>query len=401
MPPPTSSAPTAWWHTLDPRRHLPVGAALICGGSALALVFLLAWSAGALLHRQLERQLGPSFENLAHQIGDKLERSLYERTRQLQFASHLTPLQNPAAPAAERQALVESLHDASPDYAWIGFADPGGLIRAASQNLFTQENAAELAWFRGARRQTYLGTPREFSALAAAVPAIGADAPLFLAVAVPVNSATGQFLGVLGAQLRWSSAREIQLSVIPESARRARLGVTLYAPTGEVLLDSGGSGWTAPPDAPPGLSDRPGTRGVLTENTTGGTVYLTGHARTRGFREYRGVGWLVVVRQPAAHVFAPVAELRSGIVRLGLVFAAVFAAAAWIFAARLERRLTAVATAAGRIRGGDILALLPQPHGHTAFARMCAALGAMVETFRTRQEVLENENTRLATRPHE
>lgn len=402
MTPPTSSPSPSGWERLDPRRSLPAAAALLFGGSGLALVLLLSASAGNSLHTQIERQLGPSFETLAFQVADKLDRTVYERTRQLQFTAGLAPFRTAAAPLAERQSVVESLHDASPDYAWVGFADAKGDILAASQNLFVGEKATGAPWYRGGRHQLFVGHVREFPELASAVPALGALAPRFLDLAVPVTSAQGDFLGVLGAQVRWSWARDVQLSVIPESARRARLGVTVYAANREVLLDSGGSGWSEPPDVPAALADRPGPRGTFTESAAGGTVYLTGYARSRGFRDYRGQGWLVVVRQPVSDAFVAVAELRHLILGIGTGLVAALALLCWIFAARFERRLRAVGTAAARIGDGDILALLPQPHGDSAFARMCASLGAMVEKFRRRQEILETENARPAPpRPQE
>ncbi|MCX6955212.1 MAG: hypothetical protein NTV51_23915, partial [Verrucomicrobia bacterium] len=346
--------------------------------------------------RQIERQLAPSFENLAHQVGDKMERMLYERARQLQFTAALPPFRDPSTPVAERQTVLESLHDSAPDYAWVGFADARGTVLAASQHLFVGDSATDLPWFRGARQQFYVGSVRAFPELAAAVPAVGADAPRFLEVAVPVNDGKGRFLGVIGAQLRWSWAREIQLSVVSDAARRDHLGVTLYAANGEAMLDSGGSGWTEPPEAPSGLSSRPGTRGTLTERTSGGTVYVTGYARTRGFRDYRGQGWLVVVRQPVADAFTQVQELRTRIWQLGLGLVVLLSVASWLVAARIERRLRAVALAADRIGDGDILTLMPLAHGDSALARMCGALGEMVGKFRTRQETLEAENARLA-----
>jgi len=398
MTSPTPSPTPSWWERLDPRRSLPAAATLLFGGCGFVLVLVLTAGAGRILHAQIERQLGPAFENLAFQISDKLDRTVYERTRQLQFTAGLAAFRSADAPLAERQAILESLHDASADYAWIGFAEPKGQILAASQHLFIGEKTQDAAWFRGGRQQTFVGGVREFPELASEIPSIGAAMPRFLDLGVPVTSAQGALLGVLGAQVRWSWARDVQLSVIPESARREHLGVTVYASDRNVLLDSGGSGWTTPPDLPANLSERPGTRGTLTENTSGGTVYLTGYARSRGFRDYRGQGWLIVVRQPVSDAFAAVQDLRQLVVRLGTGLVVALCILCWIFAARFERRLHAVGTAADRISQGDVLALLPQPHGDSEFSRMCGALGNMVEKFRRRQETLETENARLAVR---
>lgn len=398
MPPSSLPPSPPWWQRLDPRSSLPARATLIFGGAALALVLLLAESASGIMRQQIQGQVGASFENLAYQVGDKLERTIYERYHQLKFTASLSSLSDAQTSVADRQRVLDALHDASSDFAWVGFADARGTILAASQRLFVGEKADDLPWFRGARRQLYVGPVREFPELAGHVPAIGGDAPRFLDLAVPVTSATGEFLGVLGAQIRWSWAREVQLSVVPDSARRQHLGVTVYAANRDVVLDSGGSGWTIPPEAPPNLSDRPAIRGVITEQAAGDVPYLAGYAGTRGFREYRGQRWLVVVRQPFAEAFAPAQDLHRRIVRTGLALVVALGLVTWIVSARLERRFRAIAAAAQRIGEGDVLSLMPQPSGTTALDRTCAALGDLVEKFRRRQDVLEAENARLAAR---
>ncbi len=397
---PSSPLPPSppWWQRLDPRSSLPARATLIFGGATLALVLLLAESAGGIMRQQLRSQVGASFENLAYQVGDKLERTVYERYRQLRFTAELAPLRDAGSSVADRQRVIDALHDASSDYAWVGFADARGTVLAASQRLFVGEKADDLPWFRGARRQFFVGSVREFPELASAVPSVGGDAPRFLDLAVPVTSANGEFLGILGAQVRWSWAREVQLSVVPDALRRNRIGVTVYAANREVVLDSGGSGWTIPPDAPPDLSDRPGIRGVITEQAAGDVPSLAGYAGTRGFREYRGQRWLVVVRQPLAEAFAPAQELRRRFIWTGLGLVAALGLVTWIVSSRLERRIRAIATAAHRIGEGDILTLLPQPSGDTELDRTCVALGDLVEKFRRRQDTLETENARLAAR---
>ena len=101
---------------------------------------------------------------------------------------------------------------------------------------------------------------------------------------------------------------------------------------------------------------------------------------------------------PVAEAFAAVQALHQLILRLGTGLVVALSILCWMFTARFERRLRAVGTAAGRIGGGDVLALLPQPRGATEFDRMCSALGDMLGKFRQRQESLEAENTRLAAR---
>jgi len=216
----------------------------------------------------------------------------------------------------------------------------------------------------------------------------------FLDLAVPVTNANGNLVGVLAAHLRWGWTRDVQLSVVSESAFREHIGVTLYSAAGEVLLDSGASGWTQPPERPP-ISEGRRFRGAMFERIAGGTNYLTGYARSRGFREYHGIGWLTVVRQPVKHAFESVESLQRSISVCGAVVAVMAGLAGWIAVSRHARRLRLIGAAAGRIREGDILTVLPPPTGQSEMAGMCQALGDLVEDLRGKNESLSVENARL------
>jgi hypothetical protein len=398
--PATARDPDDWWWIFDPHQSLRARATLIFGGLALGFSLLLGWTAETLFRRQTERQLGPEFETLAIQIADKLDRALDERLGALQFAAGLAPLRNPATSAADRRALIEAVLDAEPDCAWIGFADRDGMITSATQRLFEGRQVETSAWFRSGRRAPYAGNVHEFSELARELPSVVEAQPLFLDLAVPVNGAKGNFVGVLGAHMRWSWARATQLSVVPDTARREHIGVTIYAPGGEVLLDSGASGWTLPPDAPD-VGAKAGAHGHFSENVPGDTEFLTGYARERGHGVFPGANWLVTVRQPVTDAFAPVRDLRRRIMWIGATFTAVILVLSWVLAGRITRRMAAIASAAGRIRGGDILTLMPRPRGRGDLQSMCDALGDMVADFRQKHGQLEADHTRLTARLRE
>lgn len=394
---PSPAAPTApvvarrdWWWIFDPRESLRAAAALACGTTALAFTALVAWLAGDALQRSLETQAAAALETLAVQVSDKLDRALFERYRTLQLAASLPSVRAYGQSPADRRRVLAVLQETTPDFAWLGFVDATGRVIAGTGGHFEGTSVELRTWFRQARNQPYAGSLREIPELARLAPATETDpsgdtpaAPRFLDLAVPVSGADGEFAGVLAAHLRWEWSRDIQASVIPESARRQLLGVTVYGAANETLLDSGGSGWTLPPDAPV-LPDPRRPRGAFTEPTAGGTTYLTGFMRSRGHREYRGLGWITAVRQPVDRVFAPVATLRRRLVGWGLVLSLAGAVGAWVFAGRISRRLRSVAAAAERIREGDVLAVLPSARGEGELEHMCTALGGLVEDLRAR-----------------
>ena len=398
------SARQDWWWIFDPRCSLRARAALSVGTGTLAFTLLLSWITGTLYRRALEQQLAATFETLAFQVGDKLDRAVYERHRMLQLAASLATIRDTTSPPAERRRVLEVLQETSSEFAWIGLTDAAGHIIAATNRVFEGTQADARVWFRRGRELPFVGPLHEIAELARGIPPAGdggeTSAGRFLDLAVPVTGATGQFAGVLAAHVHWNWARDVQLSVVPESAARAHIGVTVYGPAGDVLLDSGASGWTQAPEAP-SVADGRRFRGSIVENTGAGATYLTGFSRSRGFREYRGLGWLSVVRQPMERAFAGVAPLRRAITLWGCVLAMVGSIASWIIAGRHARRLRSVRAAADRIREGDILAVLPHPPGISETSRMCGALRDLVEDLREKQEKLTTENARLAARVRE
>ena len=387
-----------WWWIFDPRLSLRARSALIFGGSAVAFTLLLSSVSGAFVQRAVEAQVGASFETLAFQMSDKLDRVIYQRFHELQLAAGLGPFRSGDAAPADRRFLLEALQDASRDFAWIGFADAQGRIQVSTRKLLEDSSVENRPWFRLGRERPYTGNLGEIPAL---VRALGqtdeAHAQRFLDLAVPVNEVSGQFLGVLGAHLHWDWAREVQTSVIAETARKDRIGVTVYSASGEVLLDSGGSGWSLPPEAPV-IAEARRFRGFMTETASTGTRYLTGFARSRGYHEFRGFGWMVAVRQPLDRALTPAYELSHRITGWGLGFAAIIIVVSWFTAEALIRRLRGIGTAARRIEEGDVLTVLPGPRGGAEVDRMCVSLGRMVEDFRQKQDELARENARLEER---
>lgn len=384
MNPPDSApraASTAWWAALDPRESLAARAALVIAGGTLAFVLVLSWSAGALVQGQLERHLGSELETLAYQFGDKLDRAVYERSREVQFATGLAAFRDADQPAAERRRVLEAVLDASPDFAWLGFADPAGRITSASQGFWEKSDASMKGWFRSARDLPYTSELHEAPELARSISRGGSEPLRFITLAAPVLDQDGRFLGVIAGELKWTFARDALASMLNEAARRAHVGLAIYAANGENLLDSGTSGWTEPPRAPV-VSDSRAYRGSFWEHVEGDSAYLTGFARSRGFREFRGLGIMIAARRSDADVFAPVRELRRSVLQWGLLFAAALAVAAWNFASRITRRLLAVGAAAQRIRLGDVLTLLPHAGNDQELTRMCHELDLMVEDFR-------------------
>jgi hypothetical protein len=380
--PSRAASPGEWWLIFDPRCSLRARAALWIGVGAAAFVALTVWFATQVHRRAVDVQTRATFETLAFEVGDKIDRVIYERQHQLQFLASLPAFRTAPAGesgAAQRREILEALQAEWPDFAWVGFADTRGHITAGTGRRFEGETVPTRPWFRGAQEKPFAGHLHEIPELPRAP---GSDGEArYLDLAVPVQGRDGRPIGVLGAHVRWTWAADVARSVITQTAHREQIGVTVYAGDADVLLDTGASGWTLPPNAPP----RPGPRvfrGSLIETFSLGTRYVTGFSQSRGFRDYRGLGWLVAVRQPVDRAFASVGELQRRLARWGIALVVAFTFAGWFLLHPLVRRLQIMRAAADRIRGGDVLSVMPRHPGETELSATCESVGRLVEHLR-------------------
>ncbi|MBI5381768.1 MAG: HAMP domain-containing protein [Opitutae bacterium] len=385
----------SWWQILDPRRNLRLRASLLCGVGVLVLTGAISTAIGSLYQAQLERRLSAAFGTLAFQISDKLDRVAAERFREVQLAASLAPFRNAAGTAAERRQALEAVLGASPEFLWLGVADPTGNVTSGTHGVLEGTRADASDWFANARSAPYASALRELPLVAKTLPWPSGERTRLIELSAPLTAASGQYLGVVGAYLHAAWVRELTQAALPEAAKRERWGVTVYTRDGVVLADSGSSGWTEPPGLP--VTDGTARAGAARwEHADGGGVFLYGLSRSRGQGDYPGMETVTVVRQPLAEVLAPVRELQARIWQLGLLAALALAVAGWFGAQQLTRRLRLLTRSADRIRDGDATSLFPQLGSGDEAAQLSRSLGEMTDRLRTRQDQLETENTRLA-----
>lgn len=374
-----------WWWIFDPRLSLRARAALSVMVAAGAFTLLTMWLGGRSLQRSLEQQAAQYFEFLAVQVGDKIDRTLYERYRELQLVASIDAVRQASVGQGDANPALNALIANSPDSGWAGLIGLNGRIVASTLPALVNTDVSDRPWFRNAQERPFAGGLRDSPELARTLGATDNDSTRFFDLAVPVAAPNGRPGGVLAAHLRWDWAKNAQLSVVAEPALRERMAVTIYSGPNDIVLDSESLGWSIPPSVP-SLPEARRFRGALIESTPEGAKFFTGYARSRGFRDYRGLGWITVVRQPLERVFAPVVDLRRTLFGWGLAFTSVLTLGTWVIAGRNARRLNSMGAAAERLREGDVLTVLPRPHSNDEYGRMCGSVGALVEELRAQQE---------------
>ena len=177
-------------------------------------------------------------------------------------------------------------------------------------------------------------------------PGAGQLTPKFVSLSVPVHKDDGTLVGVLGAHIHWQWADELRRASLAGRDRAAGTEIQVLSRDGVVLLGSGvGERLLAPARM---AEIRAAGHGAFIEDSAGGAL-LMGFAVDDGYRNYPGLGWVVVARQSAMAAFQPVHKLVWTLIGLGVAVAFSGIVLAYILAHRVTAPIRELTDAADRI----------------------------------------------------
>lgn len=369
-------------------------------GSSLALAFfllsvfltlVLTLAIDFTVSRQIKSDIGTNLEELAVQTTTHLDRSMFERYREVQLLAQRNLLDGSAGGRQRGRDALNALQKTYPYYAWMGMTDTAGRVLVATGGLLEGQDVSARPWFRNALRNVYVGDVHKAVLLARLLPNPGGDLQRFVDVAFPYHDAAGNVAGVLGTHIAWSWATDITQSILAPVSRDRRVQVVIATADGTVLLGPPGLQGLAVPaqqDDDAGISTWPD-----------GKTYLVGSSASRGHGGYPGLGWRVFVLHDLDDAYAPVRRVRDQVVLGGLSMALLFSALALLAARMITRPLTRLAHSAQRIEAGEAVAI--DDPGSNAFREirdLAGAFGSLLGTLQHNSEALQQLNATLEKR---
>jgi PAS domain S-box-containing protein len=344
---------------------------------------------------QVKASIGGGLAELAMQTSDKLERGMFERYREVHLIAQLRELQADV-PAVQRRAALERAQASYGYYSWIGVAGMDGRVQASAMGVLEGVDVSQRPWFGNALKGIHAGDVHEAVKLVNYLPK--RDEPWrFVDVAFPVVDAEGATQGVLGVHLSWEWARDVERSVMAGIVGRRHVEALIVDAGGKVLLGPAGVAGTQI-DQGSLKAARSGTRwGHVEERWPDGKSYLVGYARGRGYGDYPGLGWTVLVRQDVADAYGPVRRLRQFGLASGIVLAALFSLAGVALARRITRPLDELAESARRIRAGETVRIEVR-RGYREVRALGRTLNTLVAGLVRRKRELEDLNATLEER---
>ncbi|MEA1647467.1 ATP-binding protein [Nitrospirillum sp. BR 11164] len=390
------------------RLRLALTFGVLVAMATLAAALVIGDLAADRVRTDIARQMA----DIAFQTGDKLDRGMFERWRDVQVAASLNSVFKVGADEARQRRWLDRLKQTFPSYAWIGFADPDGRVLVSADRVLEGVDVSQRPWFAAAReRGSYAGDVHEAKLLQKVLAAPGADPLRFVDVAAAVHDEAGAVQGVLGAHLSWSWAVEVTRSVLGATAERSGVQVLVLSQGGTVLLGpepflGRDLAVARGPDGQPTVAWPDGKPGD----------FLIGVSQSKGYRDYPGLGWWIVARQSAAMALAPVHELRRLVAYAGGAITLLALLLGWFAAGQLAAPIVRLTRAAERLRlrpipetgdKEDQLTTLPAVAGdreivsladslRTAFATVRAQAGELAQANATLEKRVEDRTAALA-----
>lgn len=372
-------------------RPLPLKLLLALVISLLAgcLTGIVTFAVGGAGIRTVKQGIGNSLAVLADQMQDKLDRSLFERLRDISNTARLFRSFDVASDQDTMRAWLEELRGAGEDYSWIGFADRGGIVLAATARQREGDDVSQRAWFRSALQAPLVGDVRDAISETTAL-AEGSRAPgRLLNIALPVAAKDGNVAGVLAAQINWSWADEIRDSVTGTRQGARGEDLLILSSSATVIL---GPGTMLGKTLHLASTETP----AMQEGMFEGRNYLFAYAKTDGYRNFGGLGWSVLVRQDARIALAPVRQLQDRMIALGLGLSLLAALVAWTVADRIAAPLLRLSRTARDIRHG-VDTDMPELHTYAEARELSRSFASLVTDLKQRKNALARLNETLET----
>jgi PAS domain S-box-containing protein len=201
---------------------------------------------------------------------------------------------------------------------------------------------------------------------------------------------------VLGAHVSWDWARDARLAIFGAGRRDTAVEPLIISAGGLVLLgpaDVEGKQLQLTSVA----RAMAGERGHLEEVWPDGKSYVVGYAATKGHLSSPGLGWKILVRQPAEIAYEPVGILRQQVFLGGLTLAILFSALGWLAARAVTRPLLDLAGAARRLERGDATEV-PTSTAYGEVAVLGTALNSLLGNLQQKTGELHALNCELEQR---
>lgn len=349
--------------------------ALVTALTCIAAVGIAATGAAVVAKKAAQANANETLQTLARNMADRLDQHMFERYREIQNIANLAPLQtvwSTDAPATRK--ILEQLQASLPEYAWLGFATPDGIVHASTKGMLEGVSVANRPWFIGGLEKPTVQDVHDAKLLDKILRTSADQAPFrFVDVSMPVFNSKRELAGVLGAHMSWTWADDVRRTVLASQSQERAADLWVTARDGSLLI--GPAGEKVEPSI---LAQATKSNGALFTDRSGDTPILGAVVTTRGQGDYPGLGWAVVARMPVSVIYAPANQLVLQILLIGGIVAALASAIAWALAGSVTNPLKALADSLDLIGRQRNVTSVERQNGSQDILKLSAAIRSLL-----------------------
>jgi len=395
-----------WLNQLNPyysfRQRLGLAIAL----TILSFSLLLSLIVGYVSQSQIRIDSGKFMEQLAYQMVHELDQRMSVYFEEIQILTTLPIFQDIKYPHFPKRIILEKLKLAYEDFAWIGLTDAQGTVIASTGGILEKENVSQRPWFKASQKQSSIQDVHEAKLLSSYLPnpKHKGEPYKFIDVAAPVFNIDNNFVGVLGAHLYLELVSKLQDAIFKPLHNYRHLEILILSAEGKVLLASHENSQFLFDQTdfhfPAKLNTLPSFRAAQKHNRgfileEDNDHYLTGYAKTEGYGNCPGLGWIVLVRQSTSEAFAAARSLEYTILQYAVILGIISSLLSWEISGRIIKPMMMIAATADRIRQGDTTAKIPVFFGKDEVSKFSLAIADLFTTLEQQKQLLVKFNSEL------
>jgi len=292
----------------------------------IVLMAVLTLSIGAILLGYVERRLviasGEELMLAAADVSDKLDQLLFERYGDAQMMARALALHS--SDHAYMTSYLQSMKTAyMPVYAWLGVTDQEGVMIASTEDSLLGQDFSRNQWFQSAR----IGRKIVADDVGGHQADNGIETVAFTA---PIIDSAGNFSGVVISRIAVTTIEEVAIRTIRSLELRAgfvgSVEYQMLTRHGDAFVDSDlthkGNLNLRTMGVPSAVASQDGRPGFLEEEHLRRHVRIvTGYALSKGFGDFPGLNWTVLMRMDRDDVLQPI---RSVLWKVGAAGAVVW-----------------------------------------------------------------------------
>ncbi len=382
--------------------------ALSFGALVVGLGLLLSLLMGEILKQRIQKDVGASLHNVAHNASKLLASGLQERAREVWVMAQSQGIWEHGLESPQVLQAMARRQAMQPHNLWIGAADLDGVVRAATGNLLRGQSVLTRPWFSAGLQGLHVGDVHPAKMLASLLPPNAAGEPQrFVDFSAPILSGD-KTIGVLALHGSWDWTREVIESLLPPNASERGLELFIFDHGGQVIYapHEQATAFQASGQRLPVLPSNSAAQQAATVIWQDGQHYLTASVALLAQGPVAELGWRIVAREPVALAFADARKAMQVAIVLGLTAAFLAALLAWLAARRISMDLYGLAKAVSAMEEGDASATIQPRHSSREVQTLSRALERMTRRLlghshemeaqvRARTEQLEAANAEL------